>query len=380
MRKLLPAIGVLLGVSGWGACPAACAQDAASGKGPGAVVVHTALGGFILGYDIDAQGSEGILSEALTRADGRHDIAVETFDQATGAIVRILRQEIDSKDAFTTLGIFGGVALTQQEHVSRLFVDRRLYALSAPVEADRFTGRWTPPFDGPEDIVSAGASSFGAPGGAFLGLHDAAGDFHSYVFASDVGADTFGPVLRLDDPVFDANDSPVIAYWPAANEAVLGGSRGCFHCPTTIARVDLATGATTEFQGLGTGFVNGIAVDSATGVVCTTTEDDFSVEFYDLVQGTRRIVVLPNAFSQAQSGGAVAVDPIHRLFLVGQEFSSTALRGSSIQVFDEQGNFVESLDGFRLPASPAPMVLNPAQRAGFVIVTPELSSLQSFTY
>jgi anti-sigma factor RsiW len=26
----------------------------------------------------------------------------------------------------------------------------------------------------------------------------------------------------------------------------------------------------------------GIAVDSATGIVCTTTEDDFSVEFYDV--------------------------------------------------------------------------------------------------
>jgi hypothetical protein len=68
------------------------------------------------------------------------------------------------------------------------------------------------------------------------------------------------------------------------------------------------------------------------------------------------------------------------LFLIGQEFSSTAPSGSSIQVFDEQGNFVESLNGFNLPASPAYMALHPSQRAGYVIVTPDLTTLQSFTY
>jgi hypothetical protein len=88
--------------------------------------------------------------------------------------------------------------------------------------------------------------------------------------------------------------------------------------------------------------------------------------------------VLPGATSQAQSGMAVSVDPIHKLFLVGQEFSSTAPSGSSIQVFDEQGNFVESLNGFSLPASPAYMALSPNQRAGYVYGSE--TSLQSFTY
>jgi hypothetical protein len=378
MQVLKAAIAVLASL----AATAAAAGDSAQApaKGPGPVVVHTALGGFILGYDIDPDGSEGLLSEALTRPDGRHDIAVETFDQATGAIVKVLRQESDSKNGYATLGVFGHAGLSEFEHVSRLFVDRRSYAFADPVAGNRLDGRWTPPFRGAEDLITAGAGSFGSPDAVFLGMRNVANDFHSYLFSSNVAADTFGPVIRLVDPVFDANLSPVIAFYAGANQAVLGGSTGCYGCANTIARVDLATGATTEFVGLGTGYVNGIAVDSGTGVVCTTTEDDFSVEFYDLVKGTFRIVVLPNAVSQAQSGGAVAVDPIHKLFLVGQEFSSTALHGSSIQVFDEQGEFVESLDGFRLPASPAPMVLNPARRAGFVIVTPELSSLQSFTY
>jgi hypothetical protein len=88
---------------------------------------------------------------------------------------------------------------------------------------------------------------------------------------------------------------------------------------------------------------------------------------------------LQGATNQANSGGAVAVDPIHKLFLIGQEFSSVGA-GSSIQVYDEQGNFIEAVNGLKLPASSAYMALHPSQRAGYVIVTPDLTELQSFTY
>jgi hypothetical protein len=213
-----------------------------------------------------------------------------------------------------------------------------------------------------------------------MGFKNTVNDFSSYVFSSNVGANTFGPVFKVSDPVFNFDNSPVLAFNSTNNQAVLGGSNGCFGCTTEIGMVDLTTGKLTEFEGLGFGFINGIAVDSATGIACTATEDDFSVEFYDLAKQTGIIVVLPGANNQAQSGGAVAVDPIHKLFLIGQEFSSTAPSGSSIQVFDEQGNFVESLNGFNLPASPAYMALHPSQRAGYVIVTPDLTTLQSFTY
>src|SRR4051812_12311031 len=63
---------------------------------PDDVFVHTALGGFILGYDIDPIGNEGLLAEALTLDDGRHDVAVETFNQKTGEIISIISQETDS--------------------------------------------------------------------------------------------------------------------------------------------------------------------------------------------------------------------------------------------------------------------------------------------
>ena len=349
--------------------------------GPGKVVVHTALGGFILGYDVDQTGTEGLLSEALALGDGNADVAVETFDQKTGKIIKIIDEQKDSKNDFVTFGIFGNHAgLVEFEHVTDLFVDKRLYGVSNPLSSNKITGRWTPPFSKATDIIGGAAPTQGSPVTAMIGFENTVNDFNSYVFSSNVAANTFGPVIKVNDTVFDWDNSPVMAMNTATNQAVLGGSNGCFGCTTEIGLVNLATGQQTSFRGLGFGFVNGIALDSNTGIACTTTEDDFSVEFYDLAKQTGIIVVLPGANNQAQSGLDVEVDPIHKLFLVGQEFSSTAPSGSSIQVFDEQGNFVESLNGFDLPASPAYMALNPSKRAGYVIVTPALTTLQSFTY
>jgi len=349
--------------------------------GPASVVVHSALGGFILGYDIDQTGTEGILSEALTLADGNANVAVETFDQKTGKIVKILAQQSDSKNDFVTLGVFGShVGLTEFEHVTNLFVDKRLYGVSNPLNSNKITGKWTPPLPKADDIIQSMATSQGSPNTAVLAFKNTGNNFSSYVFSANVAANTFGPVFQVTDPVFNFDNSPVLAIDTATNQAVLGGSNGCYGCTTEIGMVDLATGKLTEFEGLGFGFINGIAVDSNTGIACTATEDDFSVEFYDLAKQTGIIVVLPGANDQSQSGLDVEVDPIHKLFLIGQEFSSTAPSGSSIQVFDEQGNFVESLNGFELPASPAFMALHPSERAGYVIVTPALTTLQSFTY
>ena len=48
--------------------PAASAQSTEAP--PATVFVQTALGGFILGYDIDQNGNEGLLSEALGSLEG----------------------------------------------------------------------------------------------------------------------------------------------------------------------------------------------------------------------------------------------------------------------------------------------------------------------
>ena len=56
----------------------------------GSVIVHGKLGGLIFGFEIDPDGTEGLLCEAVPNSDGTVTAAVETFNQATGRIIRIL--------------------------------------------------------------------------------------------------------------------------------------------------------------------------------------------------------------------------------------------------------------------------------------------------
>ena len=344
--------------------------------GPGDVVVHTALGGFILGYDIDETGNRGLLAEALTSPGGA-DVAVETFDVRTGEIIDIVAQMTATKSDFVTLGIVGNrVGLVEFEHVTQLFVDRRLYFTMNPVNAGRFTGSWTPPLT-ETDIIEQVARIQGTPATAVMAFENT-GAGRLLVFSSDVAANTFGPKITVPDPLFTINNSPAFAI--GNGQAVLGAGNGCPLCKPKIGTVDLASGAFTSFIGRGLGYINGIAVDPETGIACTTTEIDFSVEFYDLATQTGTIVRLPNARSQAHSGAGVQFDPVNKLFLVQQPMSSTAPTGSSIHVYDESGELVESLNGFQLPVSPVNMALHPAQRIGFVLTTPDLTTLQSFRY
>ena len=351
----------------------ATAQSAKPSPG---TFVNTALGGFILGYDIDQNGTEGLLSESLALSDGNFSVATETFDQTTGKIIKIISQQTETKNDFVTFGIFNtSVGLVEQEKSKGIFVDKRLYATMNPVSGNKFTGKWTPPLTKNQLIIGATPNQ-NATNMALL----VSQGFNSFVMSSNVAANTFGPLVNLTDQIFGSNDSPVIAIDNATNQAVVAASGGGILDSPKIAVADLATGNVSEFQGIGFGFANGIAVDSADGIAVTSTEIDFSLEFYDLATQTGFIVPLHNATNQLQSGGAVAFDPVNKLFLVGQEFSSTASSGSSIQVFDTKGNFVKAINGLNLPASPAYMALNPAQRFGYVIVTPALTQLQAFTY
>jgi hypothetical protein len=131
--------------------------------------------------------------------------------------------------------------------------------------------------------------------------------------------------------------------------------------------------------------VNGIAVDPVTGTACTTTEIDFSVEFYDLATQSGSIQPLPGAVNQFFSGADVQFDPVNRLFLVAQPNSSTSSSGSSIHVYDVAGNLIESINGLSFSNAgnvvPAHIALNPAKRLGFVDgPDPGVTQIQSFTY
>src|SRR5579863_5044604 len=270
------------------------AQNQVQEAGLGPAVVHTALGGQILGYDIQQNGTEGLLSEFVALADGKSNVAVETFDQKSGKILKIISQQNDTFNDFVTLGIFGGGAALVEEQLSKgMFVDKTLYGVMNPLDGNNVTGKWTPPFT-KNDIIISMPDAQGSPNTAVL-YFDNGGGFNSFVLGTNVTANTFGTPVTITDPDFSFNVSPVMTYDSQTNTAVLGGSLGCFGCTTQIGLVDLTKGTFSEFGGLGFGFINGIAVDSANGIVCTATEDDFSIEIYNLATKTGFIVPLQGA-------------------------------------------------------------------------------------
>jgi hypothetical protein len=348
------------------------------------VIVQSQFGGQIFGFDIDQAGNEGILCEAQTLENGRTHAAIETFDQTTGAIIRVVK-ETQSRDDFITLGVVGhSVGLVEREHIVSFLKVVRSFSVLDPLRRNRITGEWTPPV-GTDHLVSMVSRNQGIDNVAVYAI-DISGQFKPTVFSSNVAANTFGPVVMLTDQDFVNGGDPPMAYNSATNHAVLGhATLGNPFIPGKIATVDLTTGAFTKFTGVGLGDVNGIAVDPVTGTACTTTEIDFSVEFYNLTTKTGTVQPLPGALNQFFSGADVQFDPVNRLFFVAQPNSSTSSSGSSIHVYDVAGNLIESINGLSFSNAgnvvPAHIGLNPAMRFGFVDgPDPGVTQIQSFTY
>ena len=168
-----------------------------------------------------------------------------------------------------------------------------------------------------------------------------------------------------------------MAFDSKTNQAVLAQAQGSPFSVPEIALVNLAKGKITEFTGLGFGLVNGLAVDSATGIACTTTETDNSAEFYNLAKKTGFIVVLP--VIGKYSGGAVAVDPLHKLFFITHPVPGAT---GQIHVYDEKGNLIKSVTGIAMGPAGVYVALNPSTRTGFVQTSLQngSSALEAFTY
>ncbi|PYX49497.1 MAG: hypothetical protein DMG79_08540 [Acidobacteria bacterium] len=351
--------------------------------GAGSIIVHSKLGGQIFGFDIDQNGTQGVLSEAQDLSNGNVLAAVETFDQTTGKILTVVTKT-QTQDDFVTLGVFGNsVGLIEHEHVVSFLNVQRTFVVINPLKANKFTGKWTPPI-GAKHLINQVSRTQGSSLAAVF-AEDNSGNFVPFVFSSNIAANTFGPVVKINDSFNFGSAPPPMAYNTLTNQAVLGGGNGCFGCLPVIGLVDLGKGTLTEFTGIGFGFVNGIAVDSADNIACTTTEDDASVEFYDLNTQTGFTVVLPNSGQQQFFSGAdVEFDAIHKLFLVAQPNSSSST-GSSIYVYDTSGNLQETLNGFNFSNAfnvvPAHIALKPSNRTGFVDgPSTTVSEIQSFTY
>jgi hypothetical protein len=347
----------------------------------GNVIVLPKFGGQILGYDIDQSGSEGVFSEYLDLSGGMILAATETFDQSTGKIIRVVAKT-QTQDDFVTQGVFGThVGLVLYQHAGQ-----NRFSTMNPLSSNEFTGLWTPPTKPSYQLWtisrSQGTRNVAAYQSSFnTGL--------TYVFSSNVAENTFGPQISLQ-PIIDGTEffHPSIARDSKSNQAVLADSHGCPEpiCISTIALVDLTTGKIRKFTaGLGVGTVDGLAVDAATGIACTTTLTDQGVEFYDLAKETGFEVQIPNG-NILGAGLDVEIDPINHVFLI-EQYSSTGDSNNPqprIYVYDEKGNVKETITVHRTAISPSLIALNPNKRIGFIpeIVEPQhqFLEIQSFKY
>jgi WD40 repeat protein len=267
------ALAVLIGFS----CLAAQAASTPP-KGAGKILVHTKFGGTIFGWDLDQSGTQGILTEA----GGSVSSAVETFDLKTGKILKVV-STTGPNDQDVTLGVVGSsVGLIEDEHAPSGVVNRRTYHMVNPLTAAKFTGLWTPPDFNKNQIIFGVSRNQGTSTNAFYVL-DNNDSGEVYLFGSDVAKNTFGPKVILTDINFEGYANVKIGVDSKTNSAVLSGDKGCAVCRPEVGLVNLTTGEFTSFEGAGFGgAVNGLAVDSDDGIVCTTTEVDGDVEFYDL--------------------------------------------------------------------------------------------------
>ncbi|MGA7752837.1 MAG: hypothetical protein WCB05_08400 [Candidatus Sulfotelmatobacter sp.] len=377
--QLIPAVLGLLCI----ASTLSFAQDESEPAiGPNNILVHSKFGGEIFGFDIDQNGTEGILSEALSLSNGNIQAAVETFDQKTGKILSVVTETKDQDD-FITLGVAGTSAgLFEHEHEVSFLHLQRTFSVINPLSGNKITGKWTPPI-GTTHLLSEVSRTQGSTNNAVF-AQDNSGNFIPWVFSSNVAANTFGPVVKITDSLNFGSVPPPLAYNTVTNTAVLGGGDGCFGCFPVIGLVNLTKGSFTEFTGIGFGFVNGIAVDSADNLACTTTEDDASIEIYDLATQTGFTVVLPNSGEQQIFSGAdVEFDATNKLFLVAQPVSSSSPSGSSIYVYNTSGVLQETLNGFNFSNASTVIAmhiaLKPSTRTGFVD-GPGNGEEQGFTY
>ncbi|MGB8909335.1 MAG: hypothetical protein WCC84_11365 [Candidatus Cybelea sp.] len=342
-------------------------------------VLTSKNGSQIFGFDINQSGNDGLLATATD---------VETFDQDTGKIVKSFPKHLPYGTSYSVVNIStGDVGLvTRYVQPKGSIFANRFYNRMDPVTSNKFTGKWTSPV---KDIqVEAAGPNQTADVTAIFAIELKNNDIPD-LFGSNIAKNSVGKVFHLDPNTFSLGNGPQVSQDTATHQAVIATSpdagRVGGEAPINVL-IDLKTGKQTQFAGLnngpfGAGYVNGLAVDSTTGIAATDTELNAQVEFYDLAKQTGTAVQLPctGPSSQYNSGSGIAIDPVNGLFLVTDKFYCDGSQGSAIVVYDEKGNLVETITGFKFAIGEGAPAINPSKRMGWAF-GPQFSQLQQFFY
>ena len=349
--------------------------------GPGSILTSK-FSGQIFGWGIDENGTDGVLTEVVPGMGNSFTSIVEAFDQPTAQIKKVVRKQNSGPSGNRELAVEGilanDIGLIDDERLYPNFVRRDVYYVMAPVLGYKITGAWTRPHghnfliydiaDQQTDPVAVMAATI---------LDGSIKNPPTFeVVVTDVAMNKILHILhapKLDGvnyPYLVAEDTTTHhAYIPAAN----------YQSETVFVDFDVRTGhVSNKFVAPPFGGpVIGMAIDSATHMMCTTTGTTYSVQMYNLKTEKQTFVgQIPNSRGEGQAGNSIAADPINHVFLVEQP--NSLLGGSEIYVYDEKGRVLEGLTGFAFGPSSGIRVVA-TSRSGYV-AGPHPNQLQAFTY
>jgi hypothetical protein len=349
--------------------------------GPGPILTSKFFGQ-IFGWGIDENGTDGVLTEVVPGSGNSFTSIVEAFDQPTAQIKKVVRKQYSGPSGNRELVVEGilanDVGLVDDERLYPNFVRRDVYYVMAPVLGYEITGTWTRP-PGHNFLIYDIADQQSDPV-AVMAATILDGNIKNpptfEVVVTDVATNKILHILHapsrdgVNYPYLVAEDTTTHhAYVPAAN----------YRSETVFIDFDVRTGRVSNkfvappFSGP----AEGIAIDSATHMMCTTTSTSYRVQMYNLKTEKQTFVgQIPNSGGEGQAGSSIAADPINHVFLVEQP--NSLLGGSEIYVYDEKGKVLEGLTGFAFgPSSRIQVVAT--SRSGYV-AGPLPNQLQAFTY
>ena len=349
-------------------------------------VLSSAHGGQIFGFDIDQHGTDGLIDDAVSGSDGSLDSCVETFDINTAKVTKVVKKLVSStgNQELVVQGIgTNDIGLVDEERVSfnngHVTRDDIFYLLN-PVSGEKINGKWTLP-DNKHSLFEQLVPNQATTEQVVVAYREGANAV-PWLYVTDLATNKISNSIELTS--FEDDFLMQVAQDTTTHEAVTYINSYPGGPPPVNVVINLQTKKMRQFNGFNNGFygagmIDGLAIDSATGILCTTTNLNSQVEFYKLSDESGVWAQLPGTTDtdETNSGAAVANDPLHHLFLVMQPFSSTG-GTSTVYVYDEKANLKETINGFSFPDG-SNLVINPTLRMGYTS-GPSVNQLQQFFY
>ncbi len=346
--------------------------------------VRPADGGSVTqGFGVNEHGNDGFVTSNQGTADGGYLGSVSTFAQNSASVTGVVAS---GGDFYSTVeegcsGIFrGDVGLYDDWNPG---TEKDTFQVVDPVANGSLAGTWTPPHR--TGAVQCMAHNQGSSKAALLSGYGGTQPSLK-VTNTNVAKNTFGKSLDLT-PGFEGMGLVTFGGFgqdSSTGDAVLATNDAFNPDVPRIVVGNATTGDVSYFNGVTSGFVSGVGVDSADGLAAIGSYEGFGI--YDLADQTGTLVT-PGG-SGYQHPGA---DATNGLFLV-QEVAPPTFSGetpdnnatSSIVVTDTTGTLIERLSGFNffnvyLSNAGDYVQANPATRTGFTL-GPGGYELQPFTY